>query len=331
MSARIPYGGRVCGHPRSRTYARAVSLVALLAAMSTACGDDGGTEAITTVATTATAAPTPVTAAAPASTVGAPVTYADQATYVSGTIADFTIDQGTVTDDGNGASHSRGGSLSYTMIANDPRAGGKLTATWNSDRWGVEDNGALVQWGDAVLTNEGGTWEGSYAGALASDYGGDVVTRWLVGTGAYEGLTFYWWLAGYEGGIDGAQWYGIIYPGNPPPTVVMSTPPVVDVSKYPIVLVSTEPADGDILSTTPDEIVLYFQNRLPAIEPIVVLQDENGEPQQIGQPIAIDNRTALRVRVLHALPAGVYTVTYTVRATKAAEVAGEFSFTLRAP
>jgi copper transport protein len=98
-----------------------------------------------------------------------------------------------------------------------------------------------------------------------------------------------------------------------------------------IVLVSTEPDDGDVLTATPNEIVLRFQDRLPAIEPIVVLQNENSEPQQTGQPIAIDNRTALRVRVLRALPAGVYTVKYTLRPTNAAPVAGEFSFTLRAP
>lgn len=68
------------------------------------------------------------------------------------------------------------------MVANDPRAGGTLTATRNTERWGVEDNGALVQWGEATLSNEDGTWVGPYAGAFASAYGGDVITRWLVGT-----------------------------------------------------------------------------------------------------------------------------------------------------
>ena len=212
MAARTEHDGDV--RRRRHTHFHVIVGAALLALALPACDGDSG------AAPTANSAPTVEPTVAPTSTIGTPITYAGQATYVTGTLEDFSLDQGTVTYDDDGASHSRDGILAYTMISDDPRVSGTLTGTWNSDRWGELDHGALVQWGDVVLTNDNGTWEGPYTGAYASDYGGDVVTRWTVGTGAYEGLTFYFWLT-YA---DGAQWYGIIYPGEPPPNVLPNNP-----------------------------------------------------------------------------------------------------------
>jgi hypothetical protein len=208
-------------HRRSHARFSAIVGAALLAVFSPACDGDDRTTSTTNSA--ATVAPTVEPTVAPPSTIGAPVSYPGQATYVSGTIENFNLEEGTVTDEGDGTSRSRDGTISYTMVANDPRVSGTLTGTWNSDRWGVLEDGALVQWGDVVLTNDEGTWEGSFTGAYASDYGGDILTRWHVGTGAYEGLTFYFWMDTPDGSFAG-PWYGLIYPGDPPPTVQLSTP-----------------------------------------------------------------------------------------------------------
>lgn len=77
------------------------------------------------------------------------------------------------------------------MTANDPRVSGAVTGTWNSDRWGSQFDGALVQWGTAVLSNEGGSWEVPYAGVYTSESGG-YISRWYVGKDGYDVLTFMW-------------------------------------------------------------------------------------------------------------------------------------------
>jgi hypothetical protein len=215
MSARTERDGDM--HRRPHAYFRVISAAALLAVIAPACGGDDSTTSTTESA--ATIAPT----VEPTSTIGAAVSYPGQATYVSGTIESFSGEEGTVTDKDDGASQSRDGTLSYTMVANDPRVSGTLTGTWNSDRWGVLEDGALVQWGDVVLTNDGGTWEGSLLGVYSSDYGGDLLTRWTVGTGAYEGFTFFFWLDTSHSS-DSGPWYGLIYPGDPPPIVQLTTP-----------------------------------------------------------------------------------------------------------
>lgn len=81
-----------------------------------------------------------------------------------------------------GTGHSRGGTLRATLTANDPRVAGSVLGTWNSDRWGTADSGALVQWGTAVLTNDEGSWEAPYAGVYTTE-SGDYISRWYVGKG----------------------------------------------------------------------------------------------------------------------------------------------------
>lgn len=189
---------------RSRTIAiMAASLVL------SACG-------AATSGSTATA--TQPAGAQPSAATAAPTTVAyGTATYVSGTVTDFAINQGTVTTVApDGTSHSRGGSFTYQLVSDDPRVSGQVTGTWNSDRWGSEGNGALVQWGQATLTNSKGNWIGTWTGANAAPVG-DMVNRWWTGTGAYQGLTFFFWMQAKDITDPSSLWHGVIYPGPPPP------------------------------------------------------------------------------------------------------------------
>ena len=140
------------------------------------------------------------------------MSYPGGAAYVAGQIADFVIDEGTFTSDADGTSRTRNGSINYTLISNDARVAGTVTGTWNTDRWGAPGHGGFIQWGEATITNENGTWEAAYNGIWTSA-SGDVLTRWWQGTGAYEGLTFYM----AASGESILEWSGFIYPGTPPP------------------------------------------------------------------------------------------------------------------
>ena len=193
-----------------------VLLVGGLALSATSCGDgDGETSAPAT--TGPATAPAAATTEPPMPTELMVIDYKGGATYVTGRIADFRIDQGTISSDDDGGQHSRDGTINYRVVSDDPRVTGTVTGTWNSDRWGTGlGNAVLTQWGVATLTNDNGTWEAPYEGAFATPYG-DIVTRWWRGAGTYEGLTFYMWVAGSEVGSPDYTWAGIIYPGEPPP------------------------------------------------------------------------------------------------------------------
>ncbi|MBI1377380.1 MAG: hypothetical protein GC157_07855 [Frankiales bacterium] len=137
--------------------------------------------------------------------------------YVTGTFADFNLQEGEVTTQADGSAHSRNGSFTYRLVSDDPRVAGTVTGTWNSDRWGSgPDDGALVQWGESTLTNDGGTWVGSWAGTMASPVG-DMVSRWWRGTGQYEGLTFFFWMKAKDITDPTSTWDGVVYTGDPPP------------------------------------------------------------------------------------------------------------------
>ena len=115
--------------------------VVVLGALIPACTGDSTPEASSTAVTTtspSTTVPvsTTVITEGGASTTLAPVSYPGDATYVTGRITNFDIDQGTITTNSDGSSHSRDGTITYTLTSNDPRAAGTVTGTWNSDRWG---------------------------------------------------------------------------------------------------------------------------------------------------------------------------------------------------
>lgn len=168
---------------------------------------------------TPTVSPASPTAAAwtPAATPAAygPVTVVEGiSTFVSGDI-------GTQTSDPDGARHSRGGTFVFDEVMNDPRVSGRHTVTnLSMDYWGDpnSDNGALVQWGDELIENDGGTWEGWASGIYSTDRG-DLIAVWFEGTGGYVGLS-YFYMADSLDVADGMtnHWRvrGQIFPGTPP-------------------------------------------------------------------------------------------------------------------
>ena len=78
----------------------------------------------------------------------------------------------------------------------------------------------------------------------------------------------------------------------------------------PIQVIRTTPGDGEVLTAAPPEIVLDFAGILPDIEAVIQLQNSSRELLNVGQPIAFNSRTSLKVRVLeqNGLPAGSYYV-----------------------
>ena len=91
----------------------------------------------------------------------------------------------------------------------DPRVSGKGTCFCNLDKY----PGGAVQFGQYRLENEGGTWEGTFAGMI---YSGGIIedaSAWLVGAGGYAGLSYYFHFNGSNGTY---QMDGLIFPGSPP-------------------------------------------------------------------------------------------------------------------
>ena len=157
-------------------------LVATLAIGANACGDDTTTAPASSLPQTAASA-TDSPAEPPATIPQVSMTEFDGgATYLTGYVESFTIDEGTLETDADGVGHSRDGTISYRLVTGDARATGMVSGTWNTDRWGDLYDGAMQQWGTAVLTNENGTWEGDYAGGFASPVG-DVIARWCAAPG----------------------------------------------------------------------------------------------------------------------------------------------------
>ena len=80
----------------------------------------------------------------------------------------------------------RNATWTYRMESSDPRLTGTMDVVINVDQRQADKSGAL--WGTAVLSNQGGSWDGSWTGGIAA--GGDVhhVHQVARGTGDYEGL-----------------------------------------------------------------------------------------------------------------------------------------------
>ena len=143
--------------------------------------------------------------------------------FLVGARVSFRItSEGTFTTDSDGSMHTRVGAGRAIFVGNDPRITGEETITWNTDRWGsgVTD-GAITQWGNAVIETADGTWEGSFSGVMTSDMT-DVITWWLSGTGDYEGQSMFMWTTETNLRGEGIN-YALVFPGSSPVTVQPSS------------------------------------------------------------------------------------------------------------
>ncbi len=101
--------------------------------------------------------------------------------------------------------------IEATGTTDDPRVAGTTRFTTNGPVCGVVG----FQWGTMSTTNADGAWEGTCTGGMWGN--GDVndISCWLVGSGAYKGLTYYKHTrtAGLSFADD-----GVILPAPPPAT-----------------------------------------------------------------------------------------------------------------
>ena len=115
----------------------------------------------------------------------------------------------------DGVAHQRGAILVTSEVSSDPRVEGTGTITLNVDAFRGPDGvlgSSQVRYGRMRIENEGGSWEGSFAGRLSN--GRFLQTYWLRGRDGYDGFTYV-----VTAGGDGPVWAseGLIYPGSPPP------------------------------------------------------------------------------------------------------------------
>jgi hypothetical protein len=160
-----------------------------------------------------TASPTPIPA--PPST-PAPATAgpADQAIHVTGTEVLLSVTDFGTTETVAGVEQMRGLVATTQDTTSDPRVTGTGTIGGNYDRW----EAGATQWGTYSLVNDGGSWAGTWAGIAYPDVAGspapiEDASVWLVGSGGYGGLGYYFHFNGSNGTyeID-----GLVFPGSPP-------------------------------------------------------------------------------------------------------------------
>jgi methionine-rich copper-binding protein CopC len=90
-------------------------------------------------------------------------------------------------------------------------------------------------------------------------------------------------------------------------------------------LVSTSPADGSVVATTPDEVVLTFNEPAMALGSEMVVTGPDGDVQQ-GRVRLVDSTVR---QAISPGPAGRYTVTWRVTSADGHPVSGRFRFTTR--
>ncbi len=136
------------------------------------------------------------------------------AAFVTGTGTADNQDPGTTTSDG-GLWHTAGIVLAVETRMSDPRV--KASGTFRLSADGSGTLGYAV--GTLRLVNADGAWDGTCTGASWNDTYAADLGCWLVGSGAYEGLTWY-----ADFGITGTAGLttadcaitGTVLPGSPP-------------------------------------------------------------------------------------------------------------------
>lgn len=104
----------------------------------------------------------------------------------------------------------RGGVAAWNFTTTDPRMQGHASFAFSLDAYG-----SLLgpEWGTIRITSPAGAWTGTCTAATWDGGQWIIFGCWLVGGGAYEGLTAYYSLSDLESGV---AMEGVIYPGSPP-------------------------------------------------------------------------------------------------------------------
>lgn len=140
----------------------------------------------------------------------------DTASATTGTIE--SCQSITVGSDGTGPGASAASVNQFWKCAGnatDERLQGDIDLVYNVAAW--SDVGG-IEWGYARISNEGGSWEGTWSSTVSED-SDQVIMAWYVGAGDYEGWTY---VETQQGQYQAdRETFGIIYPGDPPPTIVI--------------------------------------------------------------------------------------------------------------
>ena len=195
-----------------RSVARLSIALVLASLVAVACGTGATTSP--TQSGTPTPAPTvadPTSTPAPSEQPTAtpvPMTDGEGPEYVVGTSSLNVTKEGTSTVVGD-VTQLRGQEMMAPETMNDPRLAGMTHITLNADVHGS----VASEWGTSRIETTEGAWQGSWTGASWNDGVATSVSGWLIGSGAYEGYTYYFHVFGPSMPF---RVEGIIYPGSPP-------------------------------------------------------------------------------------------------------------------
>jgi len=195
-----------------RTIVRSITVLAFTVGLVAACGAAASTTPAATLSPTpsaATATPSPPTPTpSPAPPTVAPSVGPKDPAYVTGTGTLSQTIPGTTTPDGD-CTRTDGVVVESAGTSTDPRAAGAARVTISVIACGVVG----FQWGRMVQTTADGAWEGPCTGAMWADGNESSLSCWLVGSGAYKGLTLYMHSRniGESVAVD-----GVILPAPPP-------------------------------------------------------------------------------------------------------------------
>jgi hypothetical protein len=202
-----------------RTIVRSIATLAVTATLIMSCA----ASAAPTPAATATPAPAAATSTpAPPAPTGTPIatpTLAPpvgpmDAAHVTGIASGGnSVSEGTAHEEG-ALTVVEGVKLDLISVRlSDSRGSGQ--ATMHVSEVATTEGLIGFQWGTLRIENADGAWEGPFRGACWGDPRGETDgTAWMIGSGAYEGLTFYLHFRGHT--TAPAELTGVILPAPPP-------------------------------------------------------------------------------------------------------------------